>query len=75
VAGGRTMRWAWLDGRVCFLGLLLALAVAFWALLAPVATDVQAPDALLGLAQLVWLGQCHLIALTFVLLLLRPPGE
>ena len=69
------MRWAWLDGRVCFLGLLLALAVAFWALLAPAATAERAPDALLGFAQLLWWALCHLIALTFVLLLLRPPGE
>jgi hypothetical protein len=68
------MRWAWLDGRVGFLALLLALAVAFWALLAPAATAARAPDALLGLAQLLWWALCHLIALTFVLLLLRPPG-
>jgi hypothetical protein len=69
------MRGAWFDGRVCCLALLLALAVAFWALLAPAATDERAPDALLGLAQFLWLALCHLIALLFVLLLLRPPGE
>jgi hypothetical protein len=67
------MRWAWLDERVCFLALLLALAVAFWALLVPVATDARAPDALLGLAQLVWWALCHLVALMLALLLLRPP--
>jgi hypothetical protein len=68
------VRWAWLDGRVGFLALLLALAVAFWALAAPAATAARAPDALLGLAQLLWWALCHLIALTAALLLLRPPG-
>jgi hypothetical protein len=52
-----------------------ALAVAFWALLAPAATDARAPDALLGFARRRWWALCHLIAPTFVLLLLRPPGE
>jgi hypothetical protein len=67
------MRWAWLDERVCFLALLLALGVAFQVLLVPVATAPRAPDALLGFAQLVWWALCQLIGLTLALLLLRPP--
>ena len=68
------MRAAWRDDRVWCLALLLALAVAYWALLLPAATDVNAPDELLGVAQLVWWALCQLIGLTGALLLLRPPG-
>ena len=67
------MRWAWFDERVGFLALLLAVAVAFQVLLAPAATAPRAPDALLGLAQLGWWVLCHLVALTLVALVLRPP--
>ena len=38
----RPRRWAWLDGRVGFLALLLALAVAFQALVAPAVTAPRA---------------------------------
>jgi hypothetical protein len=69
----RPPRWAWLDGRVGFLALLLAVAVAFQVLIVPAATAPRAPDALLGLAQLVWWALCHLVALTLVLILVRPP--
>ena len=67
------MRAAWGDNRVWVLALLLALGVAYWALLLPVATDVDAPDELLGVAQLVWWALCQLTGLTGALLLLRPP--
>ena len=69
----RPRRWAWLDERVGFLALLLAVAVAFQVLLAPVATDSRAPDALLGLAQLVWWALWQFVGLTLAALLLRPP--
>ena len=69
----RSRRWAWLDGRVAFLALLLALAVAFQVLVAPAATAPRAPDALLGLAQLGWWALWLLVALTLAALLLRPP--
>jgi hypothetical protein len=69
----RPRRWAWLDGRVGFLALLLALAVAFQVLVAPAATAPRAPDALLGLAQLGWWALWHLVALTLAALVLRPP--
>jgi hypothetical protein len=67
------MRWAWFDERVGFLALLLAGAVAFQVLVAPAATAPRAPDALLGLAQLVWWALCQLVGLTLALILLRPP--
>ena len=67
------MRWAWFDERVGFLALLLAVAVAFQVLIAPAATAPRGPDALLGLAQLVWWALCHLVALTLAALVLRPP--
>ena len=67
------MRAVWDDGRVWGLAFLLALAVAYWAVLVPVATAVTAPDELLGVAQVVWWALCQLIGLTGALLLLRPP--
>jgi cytochrome c biogenesis factor len=67
------MRWAWFDERVGFLALLLAVAVAVQVTIVPAATAPRAPDALLGLAQLVWWALCHLVALTLAALVLRPP--
>jgi hypothetical protein len=67
------MRAAWGDTRVWVLALLLALGVAYRALLLPVATDADAPDELLGVAQLVWWARCQLTGQTGALLLLRPP--
>ena len=69
----RPRRWAWLDGRVGFLALLLALLVAFQVLVAPAAAAPRAPDALLGLAQLGWWTLWLLVALTLAVLVLRPP--
>jgi hypothetical protein len=67
------MRWAWLDERVGVLALVLAAAVAFQVTIVPAATAPRAPDAHLGLAQLLWWALCHLVALTLAALVLRPP--
>ena len=64
------MRWLWIDRPVGLLALAAAV-VGFRQLLLPVATGVNAPDELFGLAQLVWLGLCLLLPLAVGLLLLR----
>ena len=64
------LRWLWIDRPVGLLALAAAV-VGFRQLLLPVATEAGAPDALFGLAQLVWLALCQLIPLAVVLLLLR----
>ena len=64
------MRWFRPDGPLGIAALVLA-AVAFRVWLLPVATDGDAPDELLGLAQLAWLVLCLLVGLAVVLLLLR----
>jgi hypothetical protein len=58
---------------VWFLALLLALVVVVQVLLVPAATAPPAPDAFLGLAQLVWWALWLLVGLTLAALLLRPP--
>jgi hypothetical protein len=63
-------RWLWIDRPVGLLALVAA-AVAFRQLLLPVATEPDAPDALFGLAQLVWLALCQLLPLAVALLLYR----
>ena len=68
------MRWLWID-RPAGLLALAAAVVAFRQLLLPVAADVNAPDALFGLAQLVWLALCLLIPLAAALLLVRLIGR
>ena len=66
----RGLRWLRLDRPVGLLALVAA-AVVFRQLLLPVATEADAPDALFGLAQVVWLALCLLLPAATVLLLLR----
>jgi hypothetical protein len=69
-AGRRRLRWLWID-RPAGLLALVAAAVAIWRLLLPVATTPDAPDALLGVAQLAWLGLSLLLPAAAGLGLLR----
>jgi hypothetical protein len=64
------LRGLWIDRPVGLL-LLIAATVAFRQLVLPVATDPDAPDTLVGAAQLVWLALCLLLPAALGLLLLR----
>jgi len=61
------------DGRVAVLVGVLALTLAFSLWVVPWATAPTAPDAVLGVVQLVWWAMWNVVALLVVHLVVRPP--
>ena len=66
------MRWFRPDGLVGLV-VLIAVVAAGYAVLLPVAVNVDAPDELLGVAHLVWWALCQLGGLGVGVVLLRLP--